>query len=134
MLVAGAGGGGSSLTGSAGGSVQPATADGDGDDRLADADDVKASSPEERASDGAAGAGDADGFAGRAAETEPGQAAGLVRRLLTGSAETTHTCCACGAVSRHVDCVTDLHLALPETLTRPPTAAGGTIEILYTSR
>ena len=43
-------------------------------------------------------------------------AAGLVRRLLTGHTETTYECCACGSMSRHVDRVTDLHLALPEAL------------------
>ena len=50
--------------------------------------------------------------------------AGLVSRLLTGSVETSYTCCACGTVSRTVDGVTDLHLALPEPLTRLVTAAG----------
>ena len=42
-----------------------------------------------------------------------------MRRLLTGLNETTYTCCACGYVSRHVDRMTTLNLALPETVTRP---------------
>ena len=46
------------------------------------------------------------------AEEPPGELteplAGLVRRLLTGRAKTTYTCCACGSVSRHKDRITDL--------------------------
>ena len=49
--------------------------------------------------------------------------AGLVRRLLTGRAETTFTCLTCGGASRHENSVTDLHLALPESVTRSLTAA-----------
>ncbi|XP_043203123.1 uncharacterized protein LOC122371098 [Amphibalanus amphitrite] len=49
--------------------------------------------------------------------------AGLVRRLLTGRAETTFTCLMCGGASRHENSVTDLHLALPESVTRSLTAA-----------
>ena len=63
------------------------------------------------------------------AEEPPGELteplAGLVCRLLTGRAKTTDTCCACGSVSRHKDRITDLHLALPETVTWPLTAAAG---------
>ena len=43
---------------------------------------------------------------------------GLVRRLMTGRAETSYTCCSCGTVSRHLERMTDLHLALPDALTR----------------
>ena len=43
--------------------------------------------------------------------------AGLVSGLLTGLAETTYTWCMCGTMSRHVDRVTDLHPALPKSVT-----------------
>ena len=52
--------------------------------------------------------------------------AGVVSQLLNGSAETSHTCCACGMVSRLVSRVTDLDLSLPEALTRPVIAASPT--------
>ena len=48
---------------------------------------------------------------GDAGSGEP--AVDLMRRLLTGRTETTYTC---GGVSCHVDGVTDVHLALPESV------------------
>ena len=71
--------------------------------------------------DESGGAGD-PGAPEAAAEEPPAEhAAGLVSRLLTGLTETTYTCCTCGAMSRHVDRVTDLHLAFPESVTRTAT-------------
>ena len=74
-----------------------------------------------RADAGAVGShiGDAaDGGADGPPELEPKPGAGLVRQLLTGRAETSYTCCACSAVSRHEDRVTHLHLTLPDTVNR----------------
>ena len=94
--------------------------------------DVAVGDSEERTGAGAGAAGDCGDVGTVDAGDSPGQsaepAAGLVRRLLTGRAETTYTCCACGAVSRHVDRMTDLHLALPEAVTRPLTAAAAAAE------
>ncbi|KAF0291650.1 Ubiquitin carboxyl-terminal hydrolase 38 [Amphibalanus amphitrite] len=83
---------------------------------------VDSSCPQRTEPDGQEGpAAGADGGTGDASSEEA--AAGLVRRLLTGRAETTYTCLTCGGVSRHVDAVTDVHLALPEVLTRSATVA-----------
>ncbi|XP_043234034.1 ubiquitin carboxyl-terminal hydrolase 35-like [Amphibalanus amphitrite] len=83
---------------------------------------VDSSCPQRTEPDGQEGpAAGADGGTGDASSEEA--AAGLVRRLLTGRAETTYTCLTCGGVSRHEDAVTDVHLALPEVLTRSATVA-----------
>ena len=60
---------------------------------------------------------DAGTQAGEAEDPPTEPAAGIVHRLLTGSAETTYTCCTCGFVSRHESRVTKLYLTLaqPET-------------------
>ena len=85
----------------------------------------------ERTSGGSTGAGDscdvtAVGVTDDGDDNSPGEPAGLVSRLLAGCTETTYTCCACGSVSRHEEQLTDMHLALPELVTRPLTAAART--------
>ena len=59
---------------------------------------------------GAGDGGDVGSMDGGADESpgEPQPAAGLVRRLLTGRAKTTYTCCACGFVSRAARVVSSL--------------------------
>ena len=88
---------------------------------------VRLGDAEEKTDSRGAGAGDSSDvdIMDNGAERSPGEPAGLVRRLLTGRAETTYTCCACHSVFSHEDRFTDLHLALPEMVTRPLTAAAG---------
>ena len=64
--------------------------------------------------------------------TEP--AAGIVHRLLTGSAETTYTCCTCGFVSRHESRVTKLYLTLAQPETEVATGRLGSPEGLPGTR
>ena len=133
--------------------VQPVGADGH-DDLIARTEDsdVTRTDPDRESGDVTAGvsvessgddvgAGDGDdGTTYGGAVDPPGQpsepadpAVSLVRRLLTGRAETIYTCCACGALSRHVERVTDLLLTLPEALT-PGTARQPGSEALDGSR
>ena len=97
--------GGGYLAGGSADGAQPAGADGCGDDGTARTGDARTDPDREaglgnaRTDAGGVGAGDGGdvGSVDGGAEEPPGEvtepAAGLVRRLLTGRARTTYTCC-----------------------------------------
>ena len=96
---------------SAADSAQPQTGDGGGLRSAVGTGAATVAGSQNASEDGA-------GIGGAAVSTR------LVLRLMTGSVQTSYTCCACGTASIHVDRLTDLQLPVPESPSTLPTKGG----------